>query len=272
MNSKIKKFNEHSNTLRKLILDVYLKNGGHLSTSFSCIEILVSLHFGGFLKISKKNYKSKNRNIFILSKGHAELAYYSLMYKLGVLSKKILYNELDSEKFLLGGHVDHKMPGVELTTGSLGHGLGFAAGISLAHKKNSKKYKQYVLLGDAECSEGSVWETALFASFHKLNNLVAIVDRNNIGALDYLSNFTSIEPFKKKWESFGWYVQEIDGHSIAALMKSLKKCNKSNKPNIIIAKTTKGKGIKLLENSPIWHVKKLEDSKDIQKAKKELDK
>jgi len=272
MNSKIKKFNQYSNNLRKLILDVYLSNGGHLSTSFSCVEILVSLHFGGFVKISKKNYKKKDRNIFILSKGHAELVYYALMFELGILSKKILYNKGGSEKFILGGHVDHKIPGVELTTGSLGHGLGFAAGISLAMKKNSKKFKQYVLLGDAECSEGSIWESALFASFHNLNNLVAIVDRNNIGALDYLTNFTSMEPFKKKWESFGWFVQEIDGHSISALLKSLKKCNKSKKPNIIIAKTTKGKGIKLLENSPIWHVKKLENSKDISQAKKDLEK
>ena len=272
MNSKIKKFKRHSNDLRKLILDVYLKRDGHLSTSFSCIEILVSLHFGDFVKISKKNYKNKNRNIFILSKGHAELAYYSLMYKLGILNKKILYNESASEKLFLGGHVDHKVPGVELTTGSLGHGLGFAAGISLAMKKNSKNYKQYVLLGDAECSEGSVWESALFASFHKLKNLIAIVDRNNIGALDYLTNFTSIEPFKKKWKSFGWFVQEVDGHSISDLLKSFKNCKKSNKPNIIIAKTTKGKGIKLLENSPIWHVKKLENPNDILQAKKELEK
>ena len=272
MKLNIKKFEKYSNNLRKLILDVYLKNGGHLSTSFSCIEILVTLHLGGLIKISKKNFKNKNRNIFILSKGHAEIAYYSLMYKLGILSKNILFNKNHKNKIILGGHVDHKVPGVELTTGSLGHGLGFAAGISLAMKKNKKKYKQFVLLGDAECTEGSVWETALFASHHNLKNLIAIVDRNNIGALDYLSNFTSIEPFKKKWESFGWYVQEVDGHSISSLLKAYNKCKKSNKPNIIIAKTTKGKGIKLLENNPIWHVKKLEDKKDILQAKKELQK
>ena len=272
MKLKIKKFDEFSNTLRTLIFDVYLKIGGHLSTSFSCVEILVSLHYGGFITISKKNYKNKNRNVFILSKGHAEIAYYSLMHKLGVLHKDILFNNKIKKKITLGGHVDHKVPGVELTTGSLGHGLGFAAGISLAMKKNKKKYKQFVLLGDAECTEGSIWETALFASYHKLNNLIAIVDRNNIGALDYLSNFTSIEPFKKKWESFGWYVQEVDGHSISSLLKAYDKCKKSNKPNIIIAKTTKGKGIKLLENNPIWHVKKLEDPNDILQAKKELEK
>ena len=231
MKLKIKKFDEFSNTLRTLIFDVYLKIGGHLSTSFSCVEILVSLHYGGFITISKKNYKNKNRNVFILSKGHAEIAYYSLMHKLGVLHKDILFNNKIKKKITLGGHVDHKVPGVELTTGSLGHGLGFAAGISLAMKKNKKKYKQFVLLGDAECTEGSIWETALFASYHKLNNLIAIVDRNNIGALDYLSNFTSIEPFKKKWESFGWYVQEVDGHSISSLLKAYDKCKKSNIEN-----------------------------------------
>ena len=194
------------------------------------------------------------------------------MYKLGILNKNILFDENKKKKIILGGHVDHKVPGVELTTGSLGHGLGFAAGISLAMKKNKKNYRQFVLLGDAECTEGSIWETALFASYHKLKNLIAIVDRNNIGALDYLSNFTSIEPFKKKWESFGWYVQEVNGHSIPGLLKAYDKCKKSHKPNVIIAKTTKGKGIQLLENNPIWHVKKLEDRNDILQAKKELEK
>ncbi len=272
MSTKIKKFQKYSSGMRKLIFDVYLKRGGHLSTSFSCIEILVSLHYGNFVKISKNNYKNKNRNTFVLSKGHADLAYYTLMFNLGLISKKILYNKTNSEIFLLGGHVDHKIPGVELTTGSLGHGLSFSAGISLAVKKNNKNYKQYVLLGDAECSEGSVWEAALFASYHKLGNLIAIIDRNNIGALDYLKNFTSLEPFKKKWESFGWSVQEVNGHSITQLLESYKKCENSKKPNIIIANTIKGKGIKLLENSPIWHVKKLEDPTDILQAKKELEK
>jgi len=259
-----------SKKLRQLIFTVGLKNDGHISTSLSCFEILVCLYFGGFLNCNKKILQKRERDTFVLSKGHAETAMYCLLFLKKLVSKNTLFNSYNCGDYKLGSHVDHKVTGIELTTGSLGHGLGFSAGMALAHKLDRKKYVHYVLLGDAECSEGSIWEAALFASFHKLKNLVAIIDNNNIGSLDYTNNFTSLNNLKKKWESFGWFVQEVNGHSTSEIISALKKTNRYNKPNLIIASTVKGKGLSIMENDPIWHVKKLSDKNDIAKCKKDL--
>lgn len=267
---KLKKLKFFSKKLRNLIFKVGLKNDGHISTSLSCVEILVCLYFGKFLNYNKNNFQKRDRDTFVLSKGHAETAMYCLLFLKKFISKNLLFNSYNCGDYKLGSHVDHNVSGIELTTGSLGHGLGFSAGMALAHKFDQKKYKHYVLLGDAECSEGSIWEAALFASFHKLKNLVAIIDNNNIGSLDYTKNFTSLNNLKKKWLSFGWYVQEINGHSISDIISALKKTGKSNKPNLIIANTIKGKGLSIMENDPIWHVKKLTDKEDIANCMKEL--
>jgi transketolase len=266
----ITKLKKISKKLRQLIFQIGLKNDGHISTSLSCVEILVSLYFGGFINATKKSLKNYDRNTFVLSKGHAETALYCVLFLKKFISKYTIYDSYNCGDYKLGSHADHKVPGVELTTGSLGHGLGFSAGMALAHKMNKNNYKHYVLLGDAECSEGSIWEAALFSSFHKLKNLVAIIDNNNIGSLDYTKNFTSLDNIKNKWESFGWSVQEVDGHSIAKIISSLNKIKKSKKPNLIIANTIKGKGLSIMENNPIWHVKKLIDKSEILKCKKEL--
>lgn len=266
---KFYKLKKIAKNIRKIMLDVYLKRGGHLSTSLSCIDILIALHFSNLIKLNKKNYFKKNRNLLVISKGHSDLSYYSLLYYLDILDKKTLYNQ--NKKILLGGHLDHKVPGVELTTGSLGHGLGFAAGIALAEKINKKKYKQFVLMGDAECTEGSIWETALFAKHHNLNNLVAIIDRNNIGASDYVDNFSSLNSLKEKWSSFGWNVLTAEGHNFKDLIRSFHLLKKAKNPTVIIANTTKGKGIRLMQNDPIWHVKKLKNSNEIYNAKKDIE-
>ena len=265
----ITKLKKTAKELRKIIFEVYLKRGGHLSTSFSCIEILTALHFAKFIKLNKNNYFKKNRDVLIISKGHSDLSYYCLLYYLKIINKKTLFNL--NKNIVLGGHLDHKVPGVELTTGSLGHGLGFAAGISLVEKNKNKKLKQYVLMGDAECAEGSVWEAALFAKHNNLNNLVAIIDKNNIGASDYTKNFTSLESLKDKLKSFGWRTLVVDGHNLTDLLKSFNKIKNSKDPTVLIANTIKGKGIKFIQNDPIWHVKKLDDINEIEKAKKELE-
>lgn len=267
---KLKQLKYLSKKLRGLIFEVGLKNDGHISTSLSCVEILISLYFGGFLNFSKKKFKNMNRNTFVMSKGHAETALYSILFLKKFISRRTIYNSYNCGEYKLGNHVDHHVSGVDLTTGSLGHGLGFSSGMALAHKISKKNYKHYVLLGDAECSEGSIWEAALFASFHKLKNLVAIVDNNNIGSLDYTKNFTSLNNIKKKWISFGWQVQEVNGHSLPDIILCLKKTEQSSKPNLIIANTIKGKGLSLMENDPIWHVKKLTDVNEIKLSKKEL--
>jgi transketolase len=269
---KKKKLELIAKKLRQLILEVGVKNNGHISTSLSCVEILVSLYFGGHLNFDKIKFKKRNRNTFVLSKGHAETALYCCLYLKKFISKKNLYYSYNCGSYYLGNHVDHNVPGIELTTGSLGHGLSFSAGMSLSSKIDGFKHKHFVLLGDAECSEGSVWEAALFGSFHKLNNLVAIVDNNKIGSLDYTNNFTSVlDNFKDKWKSFGWSVQIVNGHSFSEILLSLKKVNQSKKPNLIIANTIKGKGLSIMENDPIWHVKKLDNLSEIKLCKKELD-
>jgi len=257
--------------IRNDIIDMSIPNGGHISTSFSCVEIMVGIYNLGIVNIDFDNKDKPNRDRFILSKGHSETGFYAILANRGFFSKDKLklYRQKDC---YLGGHSAHHVPGVELSTGSLGHGLGFASGISYAAKYDKYENIQYVLLGDAECTEGSIWESALFASKHKLSNLVAIIDRNNMGVLDYLDNSTQLEPLNDKWESFGWEVLEIDGHDYEEIKDTLtySKIRKSDKPLAIIASTIKGKGVSFIENDPIWHVKKLDDPEEIKQAKMEL--
>lgn len=269
---KINYLNKVCLNLRRFIYLIALDRGGHISSSFSCLELLVSFYHGRILNLKKNKIKFKLRDRFILSKGHAELAYYSVLADFGFFSKKKIINSYKKNDYFLGGHVSHKVPGVELSTGSLGHGLSYGCGVAYSAKLDKKKFKTFVLLGDGECTEGSVWEAALFASKYKLNNLVAIIDNNNIAALDYLTNFTKLSPLKKKWQSFNWEVYEINGHNFKEIFSTIKKINlsKNYKPKIIIAKTVKGKGLSFMENDPIWHTKKLDNKNEIEKGKKEL--
>ena len=261
-----------ANELRNRILDMGLKSGGHIASPFSCVEILVALYYGGILEINPKNPEWEERDRFILSKGHGGTGLFAILADLGFFPSNWIDTSYRRGDCRLGGHPDHKTPGVEITSGSLGHGLGLAAGISMAAKMDGKTHFQYVLMGDAECTEGSVWETALFASKHELNNLIAIVDRNHIGSIDFTTNYTKLEPFADKWESFNWEVTTINGHSFEELLSTFKyaKARDSKQPFVVIAETIKGKGVSFMENEPIWHVKLLTDEEEIKQAKKEL--
>ena len=255
-----------------IILDMAIASGGHIASSFSCVEILVTLYYGKYLNYDPKNPEWEKRDRFILSKGHGEMTLYAILADLGYFPHKWIKNCYRTGECHLGGHPDRKTPGVEATTGSLGHGLGIAAGISKAAKMDGKTHRQFVLMGDAECTEGAVWETALFASKHSLDNLIAIVDRNHIGVLDFTEDYTNLEPLSDKWKAFGWDVIETKGHDISELLKAFQKaCSRnSDKPLIIVAETVKGKGVSFMENDPIWHVLSLIKDEDIKKAKKEL--
>ena len=165
-------------------------------------------------------------------------------------------------------HVSHKVPGIEFSTGSLGHGLPYAVGRALAEKIDNTNNKVYVLISDGELNEGTTWESLLFASFHKLDNLFIIIDYNKIQSLDFTKNILKIEPLKKKLSSFGCNVKNIDGHNFNQIYISLLK-RKKNKPTILIANTIKGKGVKYMENKILWHYK-FPDQKQLQKAIKEL--
>ena len=221
---------------------------GHLGGSLSCVEILVALYYGGILRIDPKNPKWQDRDRFVLSKGHANSALYVLLADLGFFPKSEL-SKFSQDGGILNGHCDNLVPGVETITGSLGHGSGIAAGMAWAAKLDEKDYMAFVILGDAECQEGSTWEAAMFASHHGLNNLVAFVDRNRLGASDFTDNTVQLEPLEEKWQAFDWDVKSVNGHSIEEILAALKGCRerKSSKPLAIIADTIKGKGISFLE-------------------------
>lgn len=227
--------------------------GGHIPASLSIVEILAVL-YNGILQVNPQKPNDPDRDRFILSKGHAGVALYSVLADSGFFSRKHL-GTFGRRGSILGGHPDmHKVCGVEASTGALGHGFPFGVGIALAAKMDSKKYRVFCLLGDGECQEGSIWEAALFASQHKLDNLISIIDYNKLQAMDKLDNIVSLAPLDDKWRAFGWEVREVDGHDIAALKDIFQSVPFApGRPNLIIAHTVKGKGISMMENVPIWH-------------------
>lgn len=259
-----------SKEIRKKILKmIYRTQSPHIGACLSCIEILVVLYFK-ILKINPKKKKDKERDIFILSKGHAALALYAVLTERGFMKKAAL-NRFGVDNGLLEGHPTKNLEyGIEVSTGSLSHGLAIGAGMALARKRNNSKSRVFVLLSDGELQEGSVWETALFASHHKLDNLIAIVDYNKIQALDKLENIINLEPLRGKWQSFGWQAKEINGHDFFQLEGVLNKIPFSfQRPSVVIANTKKGKGVSFMENNPVWH-SKVPDEKEFKNALKEL--
>ena len=237
----------------KIFIAICHAGGGHIAPSLSSVEILVALYFK-ILKIDKNNYKQDNRNRFILSKGHASAALYAVLAKKGIIDENIL-NTFCQKGSILGGHPEaHLIPGVEFSTGSLGHGLSLGVGMAFAGKLDKKDYRVFALLSDGECQEGSVWEAAMFASHHKLDNLIAIIDHNKLQSLGQVDEIVSLGLFVDKWRAFGWRVREVNGHNISEIVDALEGVPFSkNKSSVLIAHTTKGKGISFMENVPIWH-------------------
>jgi transketolase len=264
---------EQAKKIRKNVLEMCIAVGGHIASSFSCVDILVALYHGGILNVDIVCPDKIGRDRFIMSKGHGETALYAVLSDYGFFSYNWTVENYRKGSCKLGGHPDKSIPGVEISTGSLGHGLGFASGMAMAAKMDSRGHCYFVLMGDAECTEGAVWEAALFASANNLSNLVAIVDRNHIGSIDFTEEFTALEPFISKWEAFGWETISCNGHKIEELLKTLRHAQSRNseKPLVIIAETVKGKGVSFVENKPIWHVKQLTNKKEIQEARKELE-
>lgn len=261
---------EKTKELRKTIFRTICKGGGgHIPASLSIAEILTVLYYN-VLNIDPKNPKDPQRDRFILSKGHAGVALYAVLADRGFFDKWHL-DTFGRRGTILGGHPDmHKTPGVEASTGSLGHGFPFGAGIALAGKMDRKDYRVFVLLSDGECQEGSVWEAAMFASQHKLDNLIAIIDYNKLQAIDWLDKVVSLKPLADKWRSFGWEAREVDGHDISRLQDIFKNIPFiKDRPNAIIANTIKGKGVSFMENAPIWHYR-LPNAKEMKIACDEL--
>jgi len=231
---------------------INLGSSSHIGSALSCVDLIISL-YKYYLRFDPNNPSDSNRDIFILSKGHAGAAVYATLANLGFFDRSKLETHYQDDSDL-SGHVSHKnVPGVEFSTGSLGHGLSIASGIALAMKKKGQNRKTSVLLSDGECDEGSVWEAALFAAHHNLNNLLCVIDYNKIQSLDTVSNTLELEPFALKWESFGWEVLEVDGHNFDDLKLALEKVVNAKRPVCLIANTIKGKGISFMENSVLWH-------------------
>ena len=241
------------NERKEIFLAAYRAGAAHLASSFSLVEILRALWLDGVLAYDPINPRWDGRDILILSKGHGALALYVILREAGCLSRE----ELDSSCLpgsLLGGepHV-WECPWVETSTGSLGHGLGVAVGMALALRQDRKPNRVYVILGDGECQEGSVWEGAQGAAAYGLDNLTVIIDRNRIQKMDLIENITGPDDLRGRFAAFGWDVKECDGHDEEALKAALTGPWEGGKPRCLIARTVKGKGVSLMENAPGWH-------------------
>ena len=257
--------------VRHQILEMVSGAGrGHIGGSLSATDILVALYYGRLLRYDPRRPEWERRDRFIMSKGHAAEALYAVLAGVGFFDVELLrtYGEPGSA---LGGHVDHHLPGIDVSTGSLGHGLGMAAGLALAAKLDGKDYLSVALMGDGECYEGSVWESAMFAAHHGLDNLVAIVDRNRQITLDFTEDANHLEPFSQKWQSFGWEAFELDGHSFEEILAAWTHVRQrgSKQPMVLIANTTKGKGLSFMEGQLKWH-HSVPQGEQLEIAKKEL--
>ena len=239
----------------------------HIGGCYSVTEILVALYFE-ILNIDPKNPKKDDRDILLLSKAHSSPALYAVLSKKGFFPKEIL-DTYYQDGGKLPGHLDKEaVPGIEFSFGSLGHGLSVGAGMALANKRMNNPGRVFVILGDGECNEGSVWEAAMFAPHHKLSNLTAVIDYNKIQSFGATNEVINQEPIFDKWKSFGWKVLEINGHDHDELIDAFNSPHE-NLPKLIIANTVKGKGVSFMENSLDWHYKSPNDEQ-LELALKEL--
>ena len=256
-----KKLDKRSVEFRRKILHMIERvRRGHIGSALSIVEIIRVL-YEEVLRLDPKNPLWADRDRFILSKGHGCLALYVALAERGFIQESELsrFCEFDS---MLGGHPQYgKVPGVEASTGSLGHGLSIGVGIALSGKIDKKDYRTFVLVGDGECDEGTIWEGAMCASKHKLNRLIAIVDYNKMQCYGPVCEVQELEPFADKWRSFGFNVKEVDGHDTAALRNILKNTPfDAERPQVVICHTVKGKGIHSLEgHAPSHHKSKIAD-------------
>ena len=245
--------------VRKETLNIHrIAQDTRLASSLSCIEIFVVLYYSKILNYDPSNIKWENRDRFIISKGHGAISLYPILADLGYFNIDEL-SRVCKEGSFLGGIPDSIIPGFETINGSLGHGLGVACGIAIALKRRKNNASIFILLGDGELYEGSIWEAIMFAGEHKLDNLVAIIDNNRVCMLDYCKNIIDLEPLDEKFKPFKWHTRIVDGHDISQLYDALidLKKDKNNKPKVLIADTIKGKGVPSLESDSLSHVKSI---------------
>tara|TARA_R110002110_G_scaffold199434_4_gene410213 strand:- start:998 stop:1807 length:810 start_codon:yes stop_codon:yes gene_type:complete len=239
--------------VRMKVLDSVEKAGkGHLGGTFSCTDLLVGLYYGGILNINKENFESESRDRFLLGKGHACLALFAILVDNEIMPESLL-EEYGTNSAIIGGQLDIRIPGAELNTGSLGHAIGIAAGMSLAANLNNHRYKSFAMVGDGECEEGSIWESAMLASKLSLDNIVVIVDRNRMGVTDVIEKDDGSGTLEDKFEACGWKSITVNGHNFESIMPALLGLKNQNQPVVIIADTVKGKGVSFMESGVKWH-------------------
>lgn len=259
---------------RHAIEMTHISGGSHIGAIFSVADIIAVL-YSDILNYDPKNPKLANRDRFILSKGHAGASVYAALAESGFFPvEELLTHYANGSR--LSGHVSHHVPGVDFSTGSLGHGLSVGAGFALAAKMNKEDWKSFVVLGDGECDEGSVWEAILFANHYQLNNLIAVVDYNKMQSLDFNENTIKLNSLPNKWKAFGWNVIETNGNDHVLLKRAFKQADifskNTNKPTVIIANTIKGFGVSFMENNILWHYRYPHDGWEYDVAVNELHK
>ncbi|HID87064.1 MAG TPA: transketolase [Anaerolineae bacterium] len=283
---------EKARALRLDILEMTTKAGsGHPSSSFSSVEILTALYFGGILRYRPKEPDWPERDRFIMSKGHAAPLLYAVLAHAGYFDRELLWTLRQVNSPVEGHPVQGRLPGLETTSGSLGKGISVGLGHVLGGRLNGLNYHVYVLLGDGECEEGQIWEAAMAAAHFKADNLIAIVDYNKYQETGPISREMALEPFVQKWQAFGWYVEEVDGHDIGALIESLQSVSAPlthpasrithhpsrikhgvrapGQPSVIIAHTVKGKGVSFVEADYTFHGRAL-TPEQAEKAREEI--
>lgn len=247
----------------------HLSGGSHIGAIMSVADIVAVL-YADIMKYKPHEPEWGGRDRFILSKGHAGASIYAALAEEGFFSVDELITHYQNGS-RLSGHVSHHLPGVDFSTGSLGHGLSAACGMAYAAKKDGiTDHRIFVVLGDGECNEGSVWEAALFANHFRLNNLVAVVDHNHMQSMDFNENTLEIEDFSDKWHAFGWNVIEINGNDHSELKKAFSRSFDNHKPTVLIANTIKGYGISYMENDILWHYRFPHDGWEYDTAVNEL--
>lgn len=231
---------------------VYKSKAGHIGGDLSCLNILTALYFE-IMNVDPEHPEKTDRDRFILSKGHCVEALYVTLESKGFISSSVV-DTLGQFGSILSGHPTVEVPGIEVNSGALGHGLSVGVGMAMAAKMNGDSYKTYVLMGDGEQEEGSIYEAAMAGHQYKLDNLVALIDRNRLQISGYTEDVMALEDIVMRWSAFGWDVMEMDGDNMEDIVRVLERIDFSNgKPHLVVAHTTKGKGISYMENVAKWH-------------------
>lgn len=247
----------------------HLAQASHIGSVLSVADIVAVL-YGGAANVNPLEPKMEERDRIVLSKGHAGAAVYAALAETGFFAVEELKTHY-ADGSRLSGHVSHKgVRGVEVSTGSLGHGFSMAVGMALAAKRDGKKHRVYAICGDGECDEGCIWEGALCANQYRLGNLTAVIDHNRFQSLDLCENTLALEPLEDKWRAFGWNAVRIDGHDHRKLKEAFSLAKSCSQPTVVIADTVKGKGISFMENEILWHYRYPHDGWEYDSAREEL--